>query len=187
MKKGLKMKNHEEITKRLGEKFPELADLHTDQVRAKFSNLKGYFIHEYKKIQAAPSGSCGKPSSKWELFDLMSFLHDTVASQPTYSSDINEQVNPIDNPLVIEVTQNTFDEFQIGESSTGSSTQPVSPSFDLSNGSSDRSVAPATSATSSLQNQKQVTVVRTGCYKIHLRKNACKPSKNWATPVRLTT
>ncbi|XP_066968273.1 uncharacterized protein [Macrobrachium rosenbergii] len=73
MKKGLKMKNYEEITKRLGEKFPELADLHTDQVRAKFSNLKGYFIHEYKKIQAAPSGSCGKPSSKWELFDLMSF------------------------------------------------------------------------------------------------------------------
>ncbi|XP_066968528.1 uncharacterized protein [Macrobrachium rosenbergii] len=64
------------------------------------------------------------------------------------------QVNPIDNPLVIEVTQNTFDEFQIGESSTGSLTQPVSPSFDLSNGSSDRSVAPATPATSSVQNQK---------------------------------
>ncbi|XP_064117601.1 uncharacterized protein LOC135223024 [Macrobrachium nipponense] len=159
MKKGLKRKNYLEITLQLRENFPELADLYTDQVRTKFNNLKAYFNREYKKIQCTPSGSAGKPSSKWELFDVMCFLKDTVAPHPTYSSDISNQVNSIDTPLVIEVDQNTFDSFPIGEgsgeSSMASLIQPVTPNFDQSSGDIDQTDTPITpTASSSAQSQK---------------------------------
>ena len=45
----------------------------------KWKNLRDYFVRENKKVKKRLSGSKGPPYvSRWPLFDIMSFLTDSV-------------------------------------------------------------------------------------------------------------
>ncbi|XP_045106174.1 uncharacterized protein LOC123501416 [Portunus trituberculatus] len=44
-------------------------------------------MKEYRKVQATPSGSVSHYTSKWELFDVLSFLKDTLNNYTTKASD----------------------------------------------------------------------------------------------------
>lgn len=56
-------------------------------MRSKYNNLRTYFMKEYRKVQTTPSGSAGQYTSKWELFDVLSFLKDTLNNYTTKASD----------------------------------------------------------------------------------------------------
>ena len=45
----------------------------------KWKNLRDYFVRENKKVKKRLSGSKGPPYvSRWPLFDIMSFITDSV-------------------------------------------------------------------------------------------------------------
>ncbi|XP_042889018.1 uncharacterized protein LOC122264270 [Penaeus japonicus] len=50
--------------------------------------MRTYFLKEYRKTQIAPSGSSGIYQPKWDLFDAISFIKDTMNIYPTQSSEV---------------------------------------------------------------------------------------------------
>lgn len=59
----------------------------SDTVLAKFGSLKTIFKRELGKLRITKSGSgTANVQPKWELFDLLAFLLDTVALGPTSSN-----------------------------------------------------------------------------------------------------
>ncbi|XP_042890905.1 uncharacterized protein LOC122265587 [Penaeus japonicus] len=66
-KKTLKRKAYNDITLFLRAHFSDLSSINADQVRAKYNNMRTYFLKEYRKTQIAPSGSSGIFQPKVEL------------------------------------------------------------------------------------------------------------------------
>ena len=53
-------------------------------------------MKEYRKVQETPSGSAGHYASKWELFDVMSFLKDTLNNYTKKATDsFTEEVSTV--------------------------------------------------------------------------------------------
>ncbi|XP_063844710.1 uncharacterized protein LOC135091195 [Scylla paramamosain] len=66
-----------EVFKKLTEalkQYLNMGPVTPDIVRPKLKSLRQYFFREMLKTRNTPSGSSGKTSGKWELFDSLNFL-----------------------------------------------------------------------------------------------------------------
>ncbi|XP_045107489.1 uncharacterized protein LOC123502378 [Portunus trituberculatus] len=126
LKKTLKRAAYNTITCALRDSFPELTNITAEQVRSKYNNLRAYFMKVYRKVQATPSGSAGHYTSKWELFDVLSFLKDTLNNYTTKASDsFTAEASAAVDTFSIVIHEDGIQEASIASPSSSSTPSPL--------------------------------------------------------------
>ncbi|XP_045110893.1 uncharacterized protein LOC123504445 [Portunus trituberculatus] len=129
LKKTLKRAAYNTITCALRDSFPELSNITAGFKRLLMAHLgdKLYeYCHEYRKVQATPSGSAGHYTSKWDLFDVLSFLKDILNNYTTKASDsFTAEASAAVDTFSIVIHEDVTQEASIASPSSSSTPSPL--------------------------------------------------------------
>ncbi|XP_076046479.1 uncharacterized protein LOC143028380 [Oratosquilla oratoria] len=79
-KKSTRSQCFQEIAAYLRTNYPNLGPVTQDHVRVKFGNMKSYYIKEKRRINAKQSKYSRPVTSKWEWYEMLSFVDDASPS-----------------------------------------------------------------------------------------------------------